>query len=324
MGGARVMIEEGLLEQVPDGVGLRHAQLARPARRPVRRAQRTGHGLCFDQFDIVLRGHRRPCRHAAPGPRPGRGRRRPDLSRCRAWSAATSIRSIRWCCPSPSSMPARPTTSSRTRPRIGGTLRAFRNDLGARPPRHIMKRICNGIGRRPRRPGRAGLPARLPADGQHRSRSGNLQAHRRPAWSAKPTCARFNPIHGRRGLRLFPARASPAATSGSATAWAKAAACCTTRITTSTTTSCPGCQLLGPAGRDQAGTLRLSVILGAPPVGLRPRMTTPGGSVQHEPEAERGAGHYDGIADGHDETAGEAAGRKFRVTRRTSRARRRG
>jgi amidohydrolase len=143
VGGARVMIEEGLLERFPmetvygmhNWPGLPTGQFAVHA-GPVM--------ACADQFDIVVRGHGA---HAAM-PHQGRD---PVLAGAALVQALQSVvsRNID---------PLDSVVLSITRfnageayniipdeVRIGGTLRAFRNDLRDDAEMH-MERICNGIG----------------------------------------------------------------------------------------------------------------------------------------------------------------------------------
>ncbi len=143
IGGARVMIEQGLLEQFPmeqvfgmhNWPGLAAGQFAVHS-GPVM--------ACADQFDIVVRGHGA---HAAM----------PHQGRDPVLAGATLIQSLQSVV-SRNVDPLDSVVLSVTRfqageayniipdeVRIGGTLRAFRNDLRDAAENH-MERICSGIG----------------------------------------------------------------------------------------------------------------------------------------------------------------------------------
>ncbi len=143
VGGARIMIEEGLLERFPmDSVYGMHNWPGLPAGQF---AVHSGPVMaCADQFDIVVRGHGA---HAAM----------PHQGRDPVLAGAALIQALQ----SRVSRDIDPLDSmvlSITRfqageayniipdeVRIGGTLRAFRNDLRD-TAEAAMERICNGIG----------------------------------------------------------------------------------------------------------------------------------------------------------------------------------
>ncbi|MDR3393929.1 MAG: M20 family metallopeptidase [Parasulfuritortus sp.] len=143
IGGARVMIEQGLLEQFPmEQVFGMHNWPGLPAGQF---AVHSGPVMaCADQFDIVVRGHGA---HAAM----------PHQGRDPVLAGATLIQALQSVV-SRNVDPLDSVVLSITRfqageayniipdeVRIGGTLRAFRNDLRDAAESH-MERICNGIG----------------------------------------------------------------------------------------------------------------------------------------------------------------------------------
>jgi hippurate hydrolase len=143
IGGARVMIEQGLLEQFPmEQVFGMHNWPGLPAGQF---AVHSGPVMaCADQFDIVVRGHGA---HAAM----------PHQGRDPVLAGATLIQALQSVV-SRNVDPLDSVVLSITRfqageayniipdeVRIGGTLRAFRNDLRDAAENH-MGRICNGIG----------------------------------------------------------------------------------------------------------------------------------------------------------------------------------
>jgi metal-dependent amidase/aminoacylase/carboxypeptidase family protein len=216
VGGARVMIEEGLLERFPmDSIYGMHNWPGLPA------GQFAVHAgpvmACADQFDIVVRGHGA---HAAM-PQQGRD---PLLAGAalvqslQASSAAMSIRSTRRCCRSPAShagdaynvIPDEAGSAAPCAPSARRWRTPSKRPWNASAPASAPPTAC----RRPWITGAAIRPPSIPR------RSGSAASRCSPDLvGAAQVRTEHESLHGRRGLSPTCCVRNPVATSGSATAW---------------------------------------------------------------------------------------------------------